>query len=187
MLVPLLVILGILVVVVIIWFGMYNKLVQKRNRTTEAYSQIDTQLQRRGDLIPNLVNTVKGYASHEAQVFKDVAELRSAIDKATTTKDVDDAAKAEALYDKAMMELRATAEAYPQLQASSNFMQLQEELTSTENQVSFARQSYNRVVNEYNTFKQTVPFNIPAGVHGFKDAKLFEAEEHKKDVPTVEF
>lgn len=176
-----------LVAILVVWFAIYNGLVKRRNLTRESFAQIDTQLQRRSDLIPNLVNTVKGYADHESKVFKDIAELRSFTDKARATKDVDDAARAEQAFGKAMAEIRATAEAYPDLKASENFQKLQEELTSTENKVSFARQHYNTTVNRYNTQIQTVPYNIIASLHGFTPEKMFQAEQSAKQAPTVEF
>ena len=177
----------ILVLLVIIWFAMYNGLVKKRNTVNEAYAQIDTQLQRRGDLIPNLVSTVKGYANHEAKVFHDIAELRSATDRARATGNVQDASQAEAVFGRTMATLRATAEAYPELQASRNFQQLQEELAATENKVGFARQYYNSSTNNYNTAIQSVPTNIVASVHGFRPFGFFQVEESKRQAPDVSF
>lgn len=181
------VILAILVVLAIIWFAMYNSLVKKRNTVNEAYAQIDTQLQRRGDLIPNLVATVKGYASHEAKVFHDIAELRTATERAQATGSVQDASQADAVFGRTMATLRATAEAYPELQASRNFQQLQEELASTENKVGFARQYYNASTNTYNTAIQSVPTNIVASVHGFQPFGFFQVEESKRQAPDVSF
>lgn len=182
-----LIIFAIIVLLIVIWFVMYNSLVKLRNRTLEGFAQIDTQLQRRGDLIPNLVSTVKGYAKHEATVLKDITAFRSAVNKAHDTGQIKDVEAAEDLYSRMMLSIKATAEAYPDLKASDNFRDLQEELTATENRVAASRQYYNTVVNKYNTKIETVPFNIIASIHNFDAKDLFTAQESARNVPTVEF
>ena len=179
-------VLGGLVVLVLLWFvGVYNGLVGARNQVKNAWSQIDVQLKRRYDLIPNLVETVKGYAKHEKDVFENVARARSACMAATGPAD---AAKAENFLSQTLKSLFAVAEAYPELKANQNFLALQEELTSTENKVSFARQFYNDTVMRYNTKIQTVPSNIVAGMFSFKAEEFFQVENAAERVaPKVQF
>ena len=190
-----LVIVAIIVVLALIIFGLYNTLVKKRNETDEAKAQIATQQQRRFDLIPNLIETVKGYAKHESGVFEKVTALRA---EAESIKD-DQKALGENMSAQQAEELMARSrdvigginvavEAYPDLKASQNFSQLQEELANTENLISFARQNYNDRVLEYNNKVQTVPSNIIAGMFGFKTREMFEVENQEAKVaPKVQF
>lgn len=194
-LITVIVVVAIIVVLALIIFGLYNTLVKKRNETDEAKAQIATQQQRRFDLIPNLIETVKGYARHESGVFKQVTALRA---EAESIKD-DQKALGENMSAQQAEELMARSrdvigginvavEAYPDLKASQNFSQLQEELANTENLISFARQNYNDRVLEYNNKVQTVPSNIIAGMFGFKTREMFEVENQEAKVaPKVQF
>lgn len=185
------------VVIVILWaIGAYNKLVKLRNRFKNAFSQIDVQLKRRYDLIPNLVETAKGYLSHERETLEAVISARNSAQKATSqaaaNPDDADAIKgligAETLLSGAMTKFMALAEAYPDLKANQNMMQLTEELTSTENKVSFARQAYNDSVMEYNTARETFPTVLIANNMNFKEAALFEIEDQtEREAPKVSF
>lgn len=189
------VVVAIIVVLALIIFSLYNTLVKKRNETDEAKAQIATQQQRRFDLIPNLIETVKGYAKHESGVFEQVTALRA---EAESIKD-DQKALGENMSAQQAEELMARSrdvigginvavEAYPDLKASQNFSQLQEELANTENLISFARQNYNDRVLEYNNKVQTIPSNIIAGMFGFKTREMFEVENQEAKVaPKVQF
>ncbi|MFH1403280.1 MAG: LemA family protein [Candidatus Altiarchaeota archaeon] len=185
-------IIGLLLLVIIGFCGMmvlalilvYNGLVQSRNRCENAWSQIDVQLRRRNDLIPNLIETVKGYAAHEKETFENVTAARAAMANA---KSVKDKATADNLLTGALKSLFAVAENYPQLQANQNFMKMQEELTTTENKIAYARQFYNDSVLNYDTKRQSFPNNIIAGVFRFVDRDYFEVEEAAKGVPKVDF
>jgi LemA protein len=176
-----LVILGVIILVAIM---RYNKLVALRNAVKNNWSQANTQLQRRFDLIPNLVETVKGYAAHEKGVFEAVAQARTAFLNANS---VQDTAVAENMMTGALKSLFAVAENYPQLQASQNFMMLQEELAGTEDKVSYARQSYNNAVLEYNTTIEQFPTNLLAALFNFKQQEFFEVEEEARKAVKVEF
>lgn len=180
------IILGLIVVLGIAFFAAYNSLIRLRNQVDEGWAQIDVQLQRRHDLIPNLVNTVKGYAAHERETFEAVTAARAAALSASSPQEL---SQAEGVLDAAIGRLLAVAENYPQLQASTNFLQLQEELTTTENKVSFARQFYNSRVRELNTKIQTVPLNIVAGVAKITEREYFNVPEGSdvRFVPKVEF
>lgn len=180
----LIVILVIVVLVVIFGVVTYNKLVSLRNRVENGWSQIDVQLQRRNDLIPNLVETVKGYAEHERSTFEAVIQARSASQAAGTPHEQ---AEADNMLTGALRQLFAVAEAYPDLKANQNFMQLQEELTATEDKVSYARQFYNDTVNKYNTAIQKFPAVLIAGPTGFSEREFYEAEETAREVPQVSF
>lgn len=169
----LIVLLVIVALAVIILAGMYNSLVQLRVRTESAWSDIDVQLKRRHDLIPNLVETVKGYAAHEKGTFEDVAKFRSMAMQATTPADK---AQAEAQLTGALKSLFAVAESYPQLQASQEFTELQNSLNSIEDNIQNARRYYNAVVRDYNTRVQSFPANIIAGMFGFQARQFFEME-----------
>ena len=179
---PLIVVLVVIVVVALFLIGIYNKLVALRNRFKNAFAQIDVQLKRRYDLIPNLVETAKGYMAHERQTLEAVIKARgeaiSANQKAAANP-ADAAAMqglmgAEAGLAGALSKLLAVVEAYPNLKANETMAQLMEELTSTENKISFARQAYNDSVMAYNTARQTFPTVMVAGMFGFQDATLFE-------------
>lgn len=178
-----------LVVIFIIWFiAIYNGLVFLRNAVKNAWSQIDVQLKRRYDLIPNLVETVKGYAKHESGTFEKVTQARSACMTASAAGNVGELAKQEGFLTQALKSLFAVVEAYPELKANQNFIALQEELSSTENKISFARQFYNDNVMRFNNKIQMFPSNMVAGMFGFKESEFFEitvAEE--KQAPKVQF
>ncbi len=182
---PIIIVVGILVLLAAFVIAVYNGLVQKRIRTQEAWSQIDVQLKRRYDLIPNLVETVKGYASHERGTLEAVINARNA---AISAKGVKEQAAAENVLTGALRQLFALSEAYPNLKANENFARLQEELTGTENRISFARQHYNATVTEYNTARQVFPNNVIAGMFSFQPAEFFEMEvAAQKEPPQVKF
>lgn len=170
------VLIAIVALIVIVGISFYNKLVSRRNTVDESFAQIETQLQRRYDLIPNLVATVKQYATHEASVFESITEARAAAQAAAGTGTPEGLAEADRLLSKAGMQINAVAEAYPDLKASANFGQLQEELASTENKVAFARQAYNDSVNVYNTTRESFPSNIIAKMFKFTKRDMFEVD-----------
>lgn len=173
--IALLVILGIIVLVIIILGAMYNGLVRLNQRAEEAWSDITVQLKRRLDLIPNLVNTVKGYATHEKTVFEDVTKARSQV---VNAQGVADTAHAENMFEQTLKSLFAVAEAYPDLKANQNFKALQDELTDTEDKIMAARRFYNGIVRDFNTKRKVFPTNIFAGMLGFnKDKEYFELDE----------
>jgi LemA protein len=180
----LIVLLIIIILLVIIFIGIYNGLVVKRTRVDNGWAQIDVQLKRRYDLIPNLVETVKGYAAHEKEVFEKVAELRSRAMGATNPKD---AADANNMLTATLKTLFAVAENYPQLKANENFMRLQEELSATENKIAFARQFYNDVVMDYNATIQQFPQTVIASMFNFKARDFFTAPAGEKEAPKVKF
>ena len=163
---------------------IYNQLVQSRNRVDNAWGQIEVQLKRRYDLIPNLVETVKGYASHEKETFERVIEARNAAQAAANP---GDQAQAENFLTGALRQLFALAEAYPDLKASTNFSQLQTELSDTENKISISRQIYNDTVLTFNNRVQTVPSNIVASLTGFKVREFFDAPDAADEAPRVQF
>ena len=181
-----LIVVGVIVLLVMFWFfGTYNTLVRLRNQAKNAWAQIDVQLKRRHDLIPNLVETVKGYAKHEKGTLEAVIEARS---KAVNASGVAQQAAAEGELSNALSRLMVVVEQYPDLKANQNFMQVQEELTSTENKISFARQAYNDQVMVYNTKTQMVPSNIVAGIGHFEQMELFELkDEEQREAPQVKF
>ena len=171
----------IVVVILILLIGMYNGLVQSRNKVKNAWSQIDVQLQRRFDLIPNLVEAVKGYMSHEKETLTKVTELRTSWANATT---VTEKAELDNQLSGALKTIMAVSENYPDLKANQNFSELQEELRSTENKISYARQFYNDSVTMYNTKLEVVPTNIIASMFNFKPEELFktDSEEARRNV-----
>src|SRR5665647_1116000 len=178
-------ILVILLVVVLLWaIAVYNGLITLKNRVDEAWSDIDVQLKRRYDLIPNLVNTVKGYASHEKEVFEKVTEART---KAMGAQSAGDKAQAENALSQTLKSLFAVAEAYPDLKANQNFLELQRELTDTEDKVQASRRFYNGNVRDFNTKIQVFPNNIFAGMLGFSAREFFEAGGSEKEPVKVEF
>lgn len=190
------IVLFLIVAVLILWvIGIYNKLVKFRERCKNAFSQIDVQLKRRHDLIPNLVETAKGYMAHEKDTLEAVLQARASATRAQINVDGDptkaaamkELAQSEGMLTGALGRLMAVAEAYPDLKANQNMMQLTEELTTTENKVAFSRQAYNDSVLGYNEYKQTFPPVIFANMFGFDDAEYFEAEEEARDVPKVSF
>ena len=180
-----LVVIGLIVVFVV---GLYNRLVTLRQRVREAWADIDVQLKRRWDLIPNLIETVKGYAAHERQTFEAVTKARSDAMAAAQTGSPEQRAQAENALGAALLNLRAVAEAYPQLQAIQEFKDLSENLTATEDKIAFARRFYNGNVRDYNTAIQTVPTNIIAGMFGFTAEQYFElTDPTQREVPKVSF
>lgn len=180
----LLIIAGIVALIILFVWGLYNTLVTLRVRIKEALSQIDVQLKRRADLIPNLVESVKGYAKHEKGVFENVTKARSALMKAETPHEK---AQADNMLTGALKSLFAVAENYPNLRASENFQQLQKELSDTEDKVAYSRQFYNNVVMEYNTKIAMFPNAIIANMFTFKQEEFFEAEEEDKKKVEVKF
>ena len=172
----LIVIIGLVAVIGIFVWATYNGLVQLNVRVQEAWSDITVQLKRRADLIPNLVEAVKGYASHEKQVFQDVTEARSNVLNATT-KGPEATAKAENQFEQALKSLFAVSEAYPELRASENFQKLQDELVDTEDKIQAARRFYNGGVRDLNTRIQQFPANVVASLFGFKNKEFFEVED----------
>ncbi|MBR4251427.1 MAG: LemA family protein [Kiritimatiellae bacterium] len=181
----LLIVLGVALVLVLWFVSVYNGLVRLRNQVDNAWAQIDVQLKRRHDLIPNLLNTVKGYMAHERETLEAIVKARTA---AMAAKGPAEAGPAEAQLAGALRGLMVNVERYPDLKASANFLALQEELASTENKISFARQAYNDSVTVYNTRIQTIPANIIAGPAGFRPRDLFEVkDEAERAVPEVKF
>ena len=180
------IILLIIVAVIILWLILvFNRLIRFKNRTQEAWSDIDVQLKRRYDLIPNLIETVKGYASHEKDVFEKVTEARTKAMGATGTAEK---AQAENMLSGALKTLFAVSENYPQLRASENFLKLQEELSDTENKIQAARRFYNGNVRDFNIAQETFPTNLIASALGFKKAEFFEIDEPaEKEAPKVKF
>ncbi|HOK05032.1 MAG TPA: LemA family protein [Victivallales bacterium] len=184
-LIILLVIVGIVILFILFFLATYNSMVALRNQAKNAWAQIDVQLKRRHDLIPNLVETVKGYAKHEKETLDAVIKARNA---AVNASGVGNQAKAEGELSGVLSRLFALAEAYPDLKANQNFLALQEELSSTENKISFARQAYNDAVMIYNTKIQMIPANIIAGISGFTPMELFELkDESQRSAPQVKF
>jgi len=163
---------------------LYNRLIRLRNRVENAWSQVDVQLRRRYDLIPNLVETVKGYASHERATFEEVTNARTRAQEART---VEQQAEAENALTAAIGRLFAVAEAYPELRATENFQQLQAQLEETEDKIRVARQVYNDTVLTYENARETVPTNIVASVFSFKEKEFFEIEEPAREAPRVQF
>jgi LemA protein len=171
-------------VVVLFLIASYNKLVVLRNRARNGFSQIDVQLKRRADLIPNLVKTVKGYAKHEKTVLENITKARSALLKADKTADK---AKADNMLSGALKSLFAVAENYPQLKANENFLKLQEELSGTEDKVAYSRQFYNDTVMSLNNSIETFPTNMIANLFRFKKMEFFRAPEGERKAVKVEF
>ena len=182
--IALIVIVVIVVILAIALIGMYNNLVRMRNRVDNAWAQVDVQLQRRLDLIPNRVETVKGYASHESGTLQAVTEARTAAMSATTP---EARAEAENMLTGALKTLFAVSEAYPDLKASTNFLDLQAQLSETEDKISYMRQSYNDTVMKYNNGIQTFPAVIFAGMFGFKERSSFDAQAGAEVAPKVTF
>jgi LemA protein len=176
--------LGVFVLILIFIIGIYNSLVSLSAKVKEAWSQIDVQLKRRTDLIPNLVETVKGYASHESEVFEAVTKARASLMSASGPKEV---GEADQLLGGALKSLLAVAEAYPELKAQANFSELQKELSDTEDKVSYSRQFYNSIVRQYNEKVAIFPNNIIANMFKFQPAEYFEANEADKEPVKVEF
>jgi LemA protein len=178
----------IAVLLILSMIGIYNGLVNRKVETENSWSQIDVQLKRRYDLIPNLVETVKGYASHEKETLEKVVQARN---MAMNARGVGEVAQAENMLSGTLKSLFAVAEAYPDLKANQNFLGLQEELKATENRIGFARQHYNDVVGQYNSALQRFPGSIVAGAFGFKPAEFFRLEAGEaaavRQAPQVKF
>jgi LemA protein len=181
------IIIAIVVVIVLIFVGMYNGLVRSRNRVKEAWSGIDVQLRRRASLVPNLVETVRGYAAHERETFEEVTRARSQLEQAQQAGGPQDQAMANNMLTGALRHLFAVAENYPQLQAADNFRQLQTELSDIEEKIAFARQFYNSNVLGYNNRIQTVPAVFVAGMFGFTPEEFFETDEEGRAEVRVDF
>lgn len=176
------------VLLLVLWvFGTYNGLVTLKETVKQSWGDVETQYQRRADLIPNLVETVKGYAAHEKGLFEDVAKMRSAWANAKESGSIDKEIAAAKGLDGVLGRLIAVAENYPDLKANQNFLALQDQLEGTENRVAVARTRYNEVVRNYNTKIKKVPGNIVAGWFGFGEEKYFEADEGSEKVPAVNF
>ncbi|MCI0450915.1 MAG: LemA family protein [Candidatus Latescibacteria bacterium] len=180
-----LIFLGVVVLAVVFFVGIYNSLVGLRNRVKNAWSQIDVQLKRRHDLIPNLVETAKGYMTHERETLSAVTEARS---RAMGAGSVADKGAAETQLSQALSKFMVVVENYPDLKANQNFLSLQEELTSTENKIAFARQSYTDAVNFYNNKIEMFPSNVVAGMFNFRPETFFEIEDAaQREAPKVSF
>ncbi len=178
------IILILIILVVFYLIVLYNRLVRLRNQTDNSWHQIDVQLQKRADLVPNLVETVKGYAAHERGVFESVTQARSQWQKATT---VGEKAEATNMLTGALKSLFAVAENYPELKANQNFLMLQEELAGIESKIAYARQFYNDSVMSFNNAQQTFPATLLARNFGFTPKEYFQVEETKRAVPKVDF
>jgi LemA protein len=183
------IVLGGLVLVVVVWFmATYNGFVRMRNAVKNAWSQIDVQLKRRHDLIPNLVETARGYMKHERETLESVTQARNVAANAAQGGSVGERARAESALGGALGRLLVVMENYPDLKANQNFLSLQEELASTENRIGFARQHYNDSVMHYNTRIQVIPANMVAGMCNFTAEEFFELEdESAREAPKVQF
>lgn len=171
--------------ILVLWFVLsYNGFIRFKNQVENSWAQIDVQLKRRIDLIPNLIETVKGYAKHEKETLDNVTRARTALVHAEGVKET---AKAENQLEGALKSIFAVSEAYPDLKANTNFLQLQEELSGTESKIAAARQYYNDMVMEYNTKRESFPSNIIANMFGFEEKEMFEIPESEKAVPRVKF
>ena len=179
------IIIGAIVLILVIWFfATYNKLISLRNKKDDQWSQIEVQLKRRADLIPNVVETVKGYAKHEKVTFEEVIKARNTYVSAKTP---EEEMKASGAVTEALSKLFALSENYPELKANQNFLSLQNDLKDTEDKISYARQFYNDSVLTYNNKVEMVPSNIVANMTGFKKASFFETDEKDKEAPKVSF
>jgi LemA protein len=181
------VVIGIVVVLALVLTWAFNGLVRRRNRTQEAWSEIDVELKRRHDLIPNLVETVKGYAAHERQTFEAVTSARASAVSAGATGDRAQIAAAENTLTQALRSLFAVSENYPQLKAVEPFVQLQEQVTATEDKIEFARRYYNTSARDYNIAIQTFPRNVISGALGFRAVAFFVTPETERAVPAISF
>ncbi len=180
----LIIVLVVIALVVVFAISIYNSLVVKRNRVKNGWHQIDVQLKRRIDLIPNLVETVKGYAAHEKAIFERIAEARSL---AINAKGPAESAQANNALTDTLKTLFAVVENYPNLKANENFLKMQEELTGTENKIAFARQFYNDVVMDYNNAREVFPASIFAGMFKFEPAEFYSVPESEREAPKVKF
>ena len=178
------IVVAIVVLLLLVLVGMFNKLVRLRNRAQNAWAQVDVQLRKRYDLIPNLVESVKGYAAHERETFEAVTQARTAAQQA---QGVAQQGQAENVLTAAIGRLFAVAEAYPQLRATENFQQLQAQLTEVEQQIAVSRQVYNDTVLSYDNALQTVPTNVIAGFFHFQQLEYFQTEDAAREAPRVQF
>ena len=178
------IVIGVIALLVVATVAVYNRLVQLRNRVEAAWAQIDVQLKRRYDLIPNLVETVKGYAAHERETLEAVTKARQ---QAVDATGVEDKAQAENMLTQTLRQLFAVAEAYPDLKANQNFLQLQEELTATESRIAYSRQFYNESALAYDNARETFPTNLIAGMFNFEEKPYFEAEAASRENVKVDF
>lgn len=181
------IILGLVVLIALFWMGVYNNLIRKRNWVKEAFGQVDVQLQKRNDLIPNLVNTVKGYASHESETLEAVVKARQQLINLPSDADPAQINAQSNHLSSALSRLLVVAEQYPDLKANTNFLQLQTSLETIEKEIAIARQLYNSSVTEYNNMVEVFPNNFVAGVHGFQTQKVLETPAEDRQVPQVEF
>ena len=179
---------GVLIIVGLMFVGWvfsgYNSLVSTNEEVTSKWSQVENNMQRRSDLIPNLVNTVKGYTKHEEKVFSEIADARS---KLMGAKSVEDKAKADGELSNALSRLMVITENYPDLKANTQYTQLMDELAGTENRIAVSRRDYNEAVKKYNLKVKSLPVSLVAGSMGFSEKTYFEADEKSKEVPKVEF
>lgn len=185
-----LIVIVLLVLLLVIWgIRAYNGLVGLRNRVANGWAQIDVQLKQRADLVPNLVQTVKGYASHESTVLEEVTKARADVAQAQTAggDQMQARADAEQRLGRSLVTLMARAEAYPELKANQNFLDLQRQLKDLEDKIAYARQFYNDVVQKFNTRIETVPSNIIASLFHFRQAQYFQADEGSRQAPVVDF
>lgn len=177
-----------IIAVLVIWFiSAQNKLVNMEENVKLEFSQVETTLQRRSDLIPNLVETVKGYAKHEEEVFTQIADARAKLAGSIQTGNVEDINEASNQLDSALSRLLVITENYPELKANEQFIALTDELAGTENRITIARQNYNETVSKYNKAIKKFPTSIVAGMSGYEAADYFEADDDAKDAPTVKF
>ena len=178
------VVVAVVVLLLVVLVAMYNRLVRLRNRSENAWAQVDVQLKRRNDLVPNLVEAVKGYAAHEKEVFEDVTRTRAAAEQART---VEEAAQAQNALTAALGRLLAVAEAYPQLRATENFQQLQAQLADTEDKIAISRQVYNDTVLSYENALEQLPTSVIAGMFRFHPRVYFETDGAEREAPQVKF
>lgn len=175
---------GLILLLVFYVIGVYNKLVNARNKVKDQFAQIDVQLKRRSDMIPNLVETVKGYAKHEEKTLTEVIEARN---KMATASGINEELEASNNITSALNKLFALSEAYPDLKANENFISLQKDLKETEDKLSYAREFYNDTVLNYNNLREKFPSNIVANMFGFKEIDFFKTADKEKEVPNVKF
>jgi len=186
----LIILLSVLAIIFVIggsFIGTYNNLQQLDETVSSNWAQVENQLQRRSDLIPNLLNTVKGYATHEKTIFVDIAEARAKLSGAVQKRDVKGVTQANSEFNGALSRLLAISENYPDLKANQNFIALQDELAGTENRLAVARKDYNDSVKTINATIRTFPTSIIAGISGIKSREYFQVDEAKKEVPLVKF
>ena len=178
----------VLVIAIIAWaIGVYNKLIQARNRVKNSWSQIDVQLKRRFDMIPNLVETVKGYAKHEESILGAFARARDVYARASDSNEIKAISEANDMLTGAISRLISVSEAYPELKANANFTAMMNELTNTEDKIAYTRQFYNDVVTTYNNMREIFPGSIIAGMFNFKEAELFKTDEASRENVKVQF